>query len=153
MPSSRRPGSTGGARRWPAEAGKHPLPLFLQPLLDPAADRLGSRASQGLHLLGFALTEDSDLLGLGLRESLNLRRLLLGAGVVRLALVGLDRDVQLRLRERGLLLGPCLSLAQLALLDRGFLLPVVGFHLLLGDLARAELRQDLLDLAAALARR
>src|SRR5207249_8606206 len=118
-----------------------------------AGRALGFRASQGLYLLGFALTEDSDLLGLGLRESLNLRRLLLGAGVVRLALVGLDRDVQLRLRERGLLLGPCLGLAQLALLDRGFLLPVVGFHLLLGDLARAELRQDLLDLAAALARR
>ena len=46
-----------------------------------------------------------------------------------------------------------LGLAQLALLDRGVLLPLVGLHLLLGDLPRAQLRQDLLDLAAARAGR
>src|SRR5438552_18446995 len=87
----------------------------------------------------------ADLLGLGLREGLDLGRLLLGAGVVRLALVGLDRDGQLRLRERGLLLGPRLGLAQLALLDRRLILPVVRFTLLLGDLARATLGTHLLD--------
>jgi hypothetical protein len=73
------------------------------------AFRLG--AGQRLHLLGLALAEDADLLGLGLRERLDLRRLLLGAGVIRLALVRLDRDGQLRLGEDGLLLSPRLGLA------------------------------------------
>src|SRR5262249_4394245 len=113
--------------------------------------RLG--AGQRLDLLRLALAEHADLLGLGLRERLDLRRLLLGAGEVGLALVGLDRDRELRLREHGLLLGARLRLAQLALLDGGLLLAVVGLDLLESDLTRAELCQDLLDLPAALAGR
>ena len=50
---------------------------------------------------------------------------------------------------RLLLARATLGLAQLALLHRGLLLPRVGLDLLLGDLPRAQLRQDLLDLAAA----
>src|SRR5262249_47972991 len=71
---------------------------------------LGLGAGERLHLLGLALAENADLLGLGLSQGLDLRSLLLGACVIGLALVGLDRDRQLRLRERGLLLGARLRL-------------------------------------------
>ena len=60
---------------------------------------------------------------------------------------------ELGLGDERLLLGARLGLAQLALLDRGLLLARVGLDLLLGDLARAQLGQDLLDLARPARRR
>src|SRR4029079_8098764 len=89
--------------------------------------------------------ERRDFLGFGRRERLDLRRLLLGTGQVGLALVGLDRDRQLALRDRRLLAGARLGLAELALLDRCRLLPAVGLDLLERDLARSELGQDVLE--------
>ena len=65
----------------------------------------------------------------------------------------LDVDRQLGLGDERLLLGARLRLAQLPLLHRGLLLPRVGLDLLLRDLARAQLRQDRLDLAASRAGR
>jgi hypothetical protein len=84
-----------------------------------------------------------------LGERLDLRGLLLSAREVGLTLVLLHDDRQLRLGQVRLLARALLGLAQLAFLDRGLLLTVVGLDLLLGDLTRPQLNQDLLDLLTA----
>src|SRR5207247_9668054 len=103
-------------------------------------------------LARLALAEHAHLLGLGVRERLDLRRLLLRSREVRLALVRLNGDRDVGLGERGLLLRARLRLAQLALLDRRGLLARVGLDLLLGDLPRAQLLQDRLDPRGLVAR-
>src|SRR6185503_18469155 len=93
--------------------------------------------------------DDADPLRLGRGQGLDLRRLLLSAGVISFALVGLDCDRKLGLRDGSLLLRPSFGLAELALLDGRLLLATVGLDLLFGDLPGAELVQDLLDLVHA----
>jgi hypothetical protein len=88
-----------------------------------------------------------------LRQRADLRRLLHRALVLRLALVALHRDRELRLRDRLLLARARLRLAELALLDGGLLLPPVRLDLLFGDLAVAKLLQDHLDVLVAAGRR
>ena len=108
--------------------------------------RLG--AAERLDARGFAFAEDAHLLGLGVRERLDLRRLLERSAGTRpcpgCAWTVIESSDSVRsvccLRAR-------LGLAQLALLDRGLLLARVGLDLLLGDLPRAQLGQDLLDRA------
>src|SRR5262249_30464734 len=98
---------------------------------------LGLGAGESLDLLRLTLAEDARALGFGLGERLDLRRLLLGPRILRLALVLLRQNRELRFRDRRLLLGARLGLAQLALLHRRLLLTAVGLYLLLGDLPRA----------------
>ena len=102
---------------------------------DPDAGRsFGLGAGQGADPVGFARTEQPGLLGLGGRQGRDLRSLLLGTRQVGAALIGLDRDRQLRLGDRLLLTRAGLGLPQLALLDGGRLLTAVGLDLLEGDL-------------------
>ena len=89
------------------------------------------------------------LLRFRLGQGANGSRLLNCPLVVGLTLVALDSNADFRFGQRLLLAGTRLSLAQLALFDRRFLLAIVGLDLLLGNLPRSQLRQDLLDLLVA----
>lgn len=89
---------------------------------------LGDAHAGGLLGLGSAMTfmrlaspaHEAHLLRLGAGERLDLRGLLLGLGVVGLALVALHLDADGRFRQRRLLLGLGLGFAQLALLAAAF---------------------------------
>jgi hypothetical protein len=59
-----------------------------------------------------------------------------GALVIGFTLVRLNFNVQFSLRHAGLHLGAGLGFTELAFLDGGFLLAVVGFYLLGGNLTR-----------------
>src|SRR5204863_7958715 len=113
-------------------------------------DPLGLGGGQRDHLLGFPLAQIADLVALRARQRAGLFGLLLGAGEVGAALVLLHLDRKLALGDRRLLLGLGLGLPQLAFLLGGDLLPFIGAHLLVGDLALAQLGQDALDLVVAL---
>ena len=110
------------------------------------AARSASAPAIACDLARLALAHDAHLLGLGRGERLDLGRLLLGAGEVGLALVRLHGDRQLGLGDRRLLARALSASRSSRSFDRRLLLAVVGLDLLLGDLARAQLRQDLLDL-------
>ena len=83
---------------------------------------------------------------LTLRQGLHFFALLLCGFHVGRALVFLDRNVNQRCRQLGLLLGALLGLVQLALFVRSDLLLREGFHLLAGNLPVAQLIHDVLDL-------
>ena len=114
------------------------------------AVRSGLGAGDRLDLLGLALAEDADLLGLGLGQRLDLRRLLQRPLVLGLALVALDGDRELGLGDEASAAwrAPRPRAARVSF-TAAFSWRRVGLDLLLGDLPRAQLRQDRLDLAVA----